>query len=72
MKRAFIIKLDIEPTTDLSVVAEEIKEAVEEEGHLVLSVAPYAAPEQIATDIAEIQDQAQGGTSSSPLGGSLF
>lgn len=47
MTRAFIVKLDITEADAqfLAGMAEEIKESLESDGHIVLSVAPFAEPE---------------------------
>jgi hypothetical protein len=71
MKRAFIVKLELDNLSDLGLVAEDIQLALADDGYEVISVAPYAAPEQMVGRLDEIR-KAQALSDISPLGDDLI
>ena len=71
MKRAFIVKLELDDLSDLGLVAEDIQLALADDGYEVISVAPYAAPELIVGRLDEIR-KAQALSDISPLGDDLI
>jgi len=71
MKRAFIVKLELDNLSNLGLVAEDIQIAIADDGYEVLSVAPYASPEEIVGQLSEIQN-AQALPVAPPLGDSMI
>lgn len=46
MERAFIVTLEIDDSSDLAVIADDLTDVISSEGYVVKSVKPWASPEQ--------------------------
>ena len=48
-QRALIVKINVEDMVDLGVIAEDIKDALEQDGYEVIGVDPWKTQEEIQT-----------------------